>query len=71
MFSYDQILELQIGITANSFSLMIDWCVDDDTELILIKLTKTYGSDLFLLVSTAARSLHCLMLMSRLPETML
>merc|ERR1712130_110094 len=33
--------------------------------------TFTYGSDLFLLVSTAAKSRHCLMLMSRLPLTML
>ena len=29
---------------------------------------KTYGSDLFLLVSTGARSLHCLTAISRLPE---
>ena len=28
----------------------------------------TYGSDLFLLVSTGARSLHCLTAISRLPE---
>ena len=32
-----QILELQIGITANSFSLIIDRCVDDDTELMQIR----------------------------------
>ena len=38
-------------------------------NIFLIKMT--YGSDRFLLVSTGASSRHCLMLMSRLPETRL